>query len=235
MCNKVCLTMLMIGFLHVASAQTAENPSINDDAEPNTKEIEIKEFDVLGVFDRMRFETVNVASETRKKPILRLASSTESTLERQPWRSIEDPERAGVFPFQPVRLNPLQRTNPLQEGLMISLTADEHECWPLDHGAPKRSGSVVETYFASTCSHPDGQDYRWILELNLFGPTSSVRTKWVEVGNPFEFLKSVHKTQLTCVSGTWRSHVKLSYRLDAFLSKTRTIYNNSRSASVSCP
>ncbi|MXZ54555.1 MAG: hypothetical protein F4227_01515 [Gammaproteobacteria bacterium] len=126
MYNKVCLTMLMVGFLHVASAQTAENPSTNYDAQSNVSDIAFEELDVLGVFDRMPLETKNETGETTKKPILRLASSTESTLERQPWRSIDDPERAGVFPFQPVSLNPLQRTNPLQEGLMISLTADEH-------------------------------------------------------------------------------------------------------------
>ncbi len=182
----------------------------------------------LGVSD-------NPVREHANKLIIRLASAPDSTSERRPWRSIEDPERAGVFPFQPVSLNPLRQTNPLGENLMTTLEPGGRSCTPITHSFPTRDGDLVITYFETTCTKPDGRDYKWKLEIALFGPSGNVQAEFNRTGNKVKFLKAVTKQKLECISGEWESQAKLRYRRTGWFQSWETIYHNSLYSDITCP
>ena len=224
----------------IAAGQSDDFPLSNDtsniDLEPN--EVETREgFDLSSWIESTFFGVSdNSARENANKPIMRLASAHEPTLERRPWRSIEDPERASVFPFQTVSLNPLRRTNSLQESSTIWLTSGGHSCWPINHVSPQKSGIHVETYFTSECSHPDDErDYRWHLKITLKGPSDKGSTKIELKGNPEEFTRALTLKQLVCETGRWRSDVNLKCRVARPLSRWHPIYNNSRYSDITCP
>ena len=223
----------------MTAGQSDEFPLSNDtsniDLEPN--DVETQNGIDLSDWIESTFKGVsdNPVREHANKPIIRLASAPESIMERRPWRSIDDSERAGVFPFQPVSLNPLRRTKPVQESSTIWLTSGGQQCWPLDHGAPTLNDDEVETYFATKCEHSDERDYYWKLKIQLKkGSHLRAQGEWTLWGNPQEFLQSDTTISSACESGFWKSHVKLTYRLDARWSRWRTIYNNSRYATINC-
>ena len=96
----------------------------------------------LGVSD-------NPVVENANKPIIRLVSSPDSTSERRPWRSIEDPERAGVFPFQPVNINPWPKNSSLRNPEVYMNSA--HECDVMHVSAPYLDGDEVAAHFDADC------------------------------------------------------------------------------------
>jgi len=220
----------------MAAGQSDDFPLSNDtsniDLEPHDVEtregIDLSswiESTFLGVSDNSGRENVN-------KPIIRLASASESTLVRQPWRSIDDPERTGVFPFQPVRLNPRL---PFGESATIFLTSGGHSCSPNNHAMPSVSDGLVETYFESTCYHPDEREYKWMLDLNLVGPHSNSQKTSTLIGNRVTFHRVGTTLADTCASGEWRSDIKLTYKRNRRFARTRTILNNTLYATITCP
>ncbi|MXZ55746.1 MAG: hypothetical protein F4Z14_06210 [Gammaproteobacteria bacterium] len=114
----------------MAAGQSDEFPLTNDtsniDLEPN--DVETRNGIDFSDWIESTFKGVsdNPVREHANKPIIRLASAPDSTLVRQPWRSIEDPERAGVFPIQPVIINPRLK-NPKFTNPEIVLNSN-HEC-----------------------------------------------------------------------------------------------------------
>lgn len=227
----------------MAADQSDEFPLSNDTStiklEPN--DVEAQNGIELSDWIESTFKGVsdNPVREHANKPIIRLASAPDSTAERRPWRSIEDPERAGVFPIQPVIINPRFKnskfTNP-----EIVLNSDA-DCDEMHVTKPYLKGSDVAAHFDADCEMPgsveENKDTKWTVILKLFPPGSPFqRTPFEHYGKYADFDDhNAEATFLCSKNGKWKVKAEFWVKVKGDWWWGTRLYLNNRSADITCP